>query len=302
LASASILPRLAFSAALALGAPALLAVSCAVHESADVGTGATTVNTPYDAAPGNDASDASDARPDGGAASSYEGSPLCNASQATSKCFPDTPSTAKACNLAPDGGVYNPSGGYDTAPLACHVSPPLDGAAAEVNCTPAGMGMTEAPCFGPTDCAPGFECVGNGTCQHYCCSGEARCEDVDAGPDDRFFCDIQPAAVPAQTKVPVCMRMRPCALLTPGSCPATETCAVVREDGETSCVLIGAAMAGEPCDVEHCGADLVCLGTPGQRRCNPLCFTAKPSEKCSAMQACQAWLPLFPDPSVGICQ
>jgi hypothetical protein len=75
----------------------------------------------------------------------------------------------------------------------------------------------------------------------------------------------------------------------------------VRENGETSCVAVGPAKAGDLCDEDHCGRDLVCLGTPGERRCYQLCHTAAAAE-CSSSQACKGGLPLFPDSAIGICQ
>jgi hypothetical protein len=118
------------------------------------------------------------------------------------------------------------------------------------------------------------------------------------------FCDIQPTTQASGVEVPVCMPIHPasgCTLLDPTACPATETCAVVRDDGSTSCVAIGGAKAKEQCDTQHCAANLVCLGTPGSRTCFQLCLTAT-AEGCSANQQCQGGLPLFPDPTYGICQ
>jgi hypothetical protein len=94
-----------------------------------------------------------------------------------------------------------------------------------------------------------------------------------------------------------------CPLLVLGGCGLyiPKTCAVVREDGRTSCVAIGNAKAGESCDTEHCGMNLVCLGSPGERTCFALCHTKSPT--CpGASQKCQGGLPLFPDPDIGICQ
>jgi hypothetical protein len=96
-----------------------------------------------------------------------------------------------------------------------------------------------------------------------------------------------------------------CQLLDPSACPATETCAVVRDTGTTSCIAVGAAKAGDECETDHCGAGLVCLGTTGARRCYQLCHTANTStsgNECAATQQCKGGLPLFPDPSVGFCE
>jgi hypothetical protein len=74
---------------------------------------------------------------------------------------------------------------------------------------------------------------------------------------------------------------------------------VVRDDGETSCVEIGNAAAGQACDTDRCGPGLACLGVPGSRRCFQLCRTANPAA-CSAPQVCKGGKPLFSD-GYGIC-
>jgi hypothetical protein len=266
-----------------------------------------TVNTPDPVdAESHDASSTVTGR-DAGAdvvgASPYQGNPLCHASpsMSTSQCFPDIAATAKACNLAPDGGLYDPSAGYDMAVLACRVASDADGGSAM--CTPAGSGKDGAMCSKPTDCAAGFECIDTGiagtspSCREYCCAGESEC-------DSAHFCDIQSIVMRTKTKVPVCMPIDPsagCTLLG-STCPDGETCSIVRANGATACVDVGQAMVGDECDDQHCARDLVCLGTPGQRRCFQLCMTAKPSaERCSTAQTCQSSLPLFPDPAIGFC-
>ena len=233
---------------------------------------------------------------DAAAATPYQGSPLCNASRSTT-CYPDDPTTAQFCKLAPDGGPYGATSGYDNAVLACHVQSAADGKAQAV-CTAAGAGTSASACLGPTDCASGFECIGSGTCQHYCCMGEDACE-------TNQFCDIQSTSTTAQAKVPVCMPIRPplgCQLLGATSCSVGQTCAVVRVNGATSCVAIGTASVGDTCDEVHCGRDMVCLGSPGQRRCSQLCRTASPAEHCSASQTCKSTLPLFQNPEFGVCE
>jgi hypothetical protein len=182
------------------------------------------------------------------------------------------------------------------AELACHVESDADGGYA--TCTPAGDRKGGDMCSAPTDCAAKFECVDTGTCREYCCAGESEC-------DSLHFCDIQLVAVKAQTKVPVCMPIEPpggCTLLG-STCPQpdTQTCSIVRSTGATACVAIGPGMVGDECDDQHCGRDLVCLGTPGQRRCYQLCEVAKPSERCSPQQTCVSPLPLFQDNTIGFC-
>ncbi len=255
-----------------------------------------------------------DAAVDAGAVTPYQGNPLCNASRATG-CYPDdpiTPMTAAACSA--DAGS-----GDSGAALACHVEP-MAGTVGAV-CLAAGSGYDDDPCSGPTDCASGFECVvRTGTasrCRPYCCSGQSRCAADDDGGGAGEFCDIQatdPGPGGTSTKVPVCMPIHKCSLSTQVTaasgaypCGPDDTCAVVRDDGATSCVAVGTAMVGDPCDEDHCAAGLVCLGTPGARLCYQLCTTPTsslaPLMACPPAQTCKGGLPLFPDTNdVGICE
>jgi hypothetical protein len=297
-------------ALVALAAPVVSAAGCQM-QGFSVGHGDPTVNNTEDGGPSIWQQTAEAGGGSGGAqpdakAPAFQGSPLC-AAQPTTDCYPDDPSTAKACDLAPDGGPYDSTAGYDNAKLACRVQASPNGAAGVAPvCVPAGSAGDGSWCKSSQECAPTYDCVGAGTCQRYCCSGNTECL------TDQF-CDIQTTVATSSIEVPVCMPIHPaggCQLLdTASCCPGTtacaETCAVVREDGATSCVAIGAAKAGESCDYDHCAAGLVCLGTPGQRTCFQLCHvqSSASSNECAAspQQSCKGGLPLFPDPTVGIC-
>ena len=240
-----------------------------------------------------------------------QGSRLCLQGP-IANCDPDTISTPSLCNESPDGGVWDPTASYGDAGLACRVSPAqslyTDGGPTAA-CSPAGAGTDSTSCSYASECGAGFDCVGTpGMCRHYCCAGNSVCA------KDQF-CDTQPLAVATTTQVPVCMPISPaggcelasCATgVTCPACPAGETCSVVRDDGATGCVQIGSAKAGDPCDIDHCGLGMTCLGsasaaanTPGSRRCYPLCLTS--STHCVS-GTCQGGLPLFQDPTVGVCR
>jgi hypothetical protein len=102
-------------------------------------------------------------------------------------------------------------------------------------------------------------------------------------------------------------------LLTAGSCPSGQTCAVVKDDGSTSCVVVGKAVAGEPCEGDgssqtggagdpfHCAAGLTCLGAPGSRTCAALCHVDSPTD-CPSGTTCTGSAQLFKDGNIGICQ
>jgi len=224
----------------------------------------------------------------------YTGSPLCNVKPAPGDCRPDDP-TAQGCQLPFDAGDDPFASASDATTLACHVSTRLD-TAGQPTCLPAGTFVEGHGCFSQLDCSPGLECVGTGagTCRRYCCGGNSQCPDG--------FCDIQPVAAFTWTKVPVCMPKRPCTLLDPFACTLDTTCSVVTDDGQTSCVAVGGAKAGDSCDTDHCGWYLVCRGASGARRCYSLCSTGLVGPHCGPQQTCKGGLPLFPDPEYGICQ
>jgi hypothetical protein len=231
----------------------------------------------------------------------YEGSPLCNASTAAG-CYPDVPTLARACPI--DSGVLALAPEIADASVACRVTADPAGSNAQPMCAPSGDAVAGATCTGSNDCAPGLDCVSGGAggtpiCAQYCCMGNPACQ-------SNQFCDVQPVAfsIGMATKVPVCMPLHHCELLGTSTlnCPATQTCSVVREDGATSCVGIGTAKAGEPCETVHCAAGLACLGVPGNRACFQLCHTTSmaPNTECGPNQVCRGGAPLF-TAAYGIC-
>lgn len=247
--------------------------------------------TPYEWQPSDaSASVGSDSAAGDAGARAYEGSPLCNALKSTARCFPDDP-TATGCEQEQDAAAA----GDAAIDWACRAGPSI---AAGPICTVAGNGKDGDACQRGTDCAAGFECVGNGQCRRYCC--ENLCPASGSRP---AFCDIQPTAESSSRRVPVCTPVRSCKLLTEGYCGPNETCAVVRADGTTSCVARGSVPVGGSCDEEHCAAGLVCLGPLGSRKCFQLCRTAADDCKTATTKLqCRAAAPLFPDPAVGICE
>jgi hypothetical protein len=151
------------------------------------------------------------------------------------------------------------------------------------------------------ECQGGFECVrvggtDTGQCRHYCCDG--RCDNP-ASSGGKTFCDIQFTRATG-LKVPACLPVRSCKLLTPKQCNTGETCAVVRdEDGSTGCVDIGPAKVGQSCDEVHCAEGLTCLGVPGSRTCLQLCRDV--DMPCPGGQRCLWSPPTFREPGIGVC-
>jgi len=229
-------PRITILATLAL---AVLGPAAACNVATPLGGEDHTVPHPVGVDGGDAAATTSDAGIEAQTlAPILQGSPLCNA-PLTGSCYPDDPTTAMACGLAPDGGAFNAAAGYNNAALACRViatPPDATGTAQAPACAPAGNAGDGSWCKSSNECQAGFECVGSGTCQHYCCSGNTECgPELPVAAADAF-CDIQATTQATGVEVPVCMPIHPaggCQLLDPKACPATETCSVVRDDGST---------------------------------------------------------------------
>jgi hypothetical protein len=239
-------------------------------------------------------SDDGGAPPDSSASdapSGVQGSPLCNASRWMG-CYPDNqhPTWGDCANGAATTGAGSP--------LACRVQPNRDDAGVAPVCVPSGTAVDGMPCNAPADCAAGYECTSDRRCRAYCCDGS--CGNQDA------FCDIQTTVAYPLLKVPVCMPITSCGLLDSegGSCPATQTCALVPETGETTCVAVGPRQAGDECNTDHCARGLVCLGRPGEKTCYTLCHTMARVNECAGTPTlvCRGGIPLFPVPGIGICQ
>jgi hypothetical protein len=221
-----------------------------------------------------------------------QGNAICHASK-TMGCYPDT--VVDACDLPDDGGAADAAtDGAAAYPAGCHVITDATGML-QTKCLPSKLqGMYASTCSQSTDCSPGWECVSEGTCRHYCCSGNSSCS-------DNQFCDVQPTAQYPNIIVPVCVAEMPCTLIDIDGCPTGEQCSVVKEDGTTSCVAIGPQGDGQSCDLEHCAHGYVCLGPTGSRQCAPLCYTASVGS-CTNGRTCVGTLPLFTNPLVGACQ
>ncbi len=224
------------------------------------------------------------------------GNILCNGTAAL--CRPDGEDGVTSQCGAPvsyDGGPSGSGTGSDASLLSCHVVAMNDDGGYDLapTCTPSGTGHNGASCTASSDCASGFECVGQpGTCRKYCCDTDCK---------DQTFCDIQYETDDEKVKVPVCEPVKSCTLLNSANdCSADETCTVVDESGTTSCVATGPALVGESCDIVHCATNLVCLGDLNARKCYQLCSTAAAS--CPSGLTCMSSAPLFKQPDVGVCQ
>lgn len=229
--------------------------------------------------------------------SAYKGSPLCRVD--STSCLPDDDGRGRSHGVVPCADPADAStGDAGAAPNGCRLLRGYDGIKPECKSgTP--TGLDGEVCAKGSDCAPGFDCVSDakqgGLCRRYCCLG--TCASQVARSGGKTFCDVQKLVDP-EHNAPVCVPLKGCTLLSPNECPASETCAVVTEDGDTGCVGAGSALAGASCDEEHCAAGLTCLGQPGFRKCYELCRVGEP---CKGGQVCQTST-VFKDAAFGVCQ
>ena len=98
----------------------------------------------------------------------------------------------------------------------------------------------------------------------------------------------------------MCTAVRSCKLLVANVCDPGTTCAIVNDNGTTSCVEIGSAKVNEECNDRHCAEGLTCLGHTEDRKCYELC--RKGTTTCPSGQSCKGYAPTFRDPDVGVCQ
>ena len=223
-----------------------------------------------------------------------------------STCNPDESTGDKMLALqcvtstTPDSGKYADGGGSAANP-ACRLN--YNGKTVVATCGAAGSGHDGDACTSGSDCSAGFECVSSpGRCRHYCCD-PSTCKLFGQGQsnDTKYFCDVQTQTA-SNVNLPACLPVQACKLLVANSCSQNQTCSIVDVvTGTTSCVQIGRAKVGESCETAHCGANLVCLGSPGKRSCQQLCDPSQTSV-CPTNLACkQPWQILIMD-GAGICQ
>ena len=227
--------------------------------------------------------------------SNYRGSPLCRVSTTAEGCMPDDTGTEVACYTDPP----STDGSTNVTDIqGCRLVRTDTDVAPE--CVAANLDGTDGRgCSASEECAPGFDCVagaGGWVCRRYCCAG--TCDDQVTQSGGPTFCDVQLLANSAIT-APVCMPLKRCTLLEPGTCAEGETCAVVSDAGDTGCVTVGDAGAGAFCEDTHCATGLTCLGAPGNRKCYELCRVS--DSTCSGGQTCKTSA-LFKDPTYGVCQ
>ena len=208
---------------------------------------------------------------------------LCN----TSDCNPDM---ASDCNVVTDSGAP----ATDASLRACRMVQP-----AYASCVAAGAGADQASCTSSADCAPGYECVGDGICRHYCCNDDVCTGLGNSSNNETYFCDVAHEKAAPTVTVPVCFLVQPCKPLQTGVCGPNETCTIVETNNSmqlvATCDAIGKGVLGDSCETAQCAAGFACIGPIGGRTCQQLCNTSNP---CSGSLTCNMKSQTF---GVGIC-
>ncbi len=234
--------------------------------------------------------------------SAYRGNPLCRVAADT--CMPDDDGKVKTSGVrtCPELAALETDASIPMKSIeGCRIGPKAPNGVEPACQSVTGKGVDGAVCETGADCAAGFDCVvGAGekgkACRHYCCVGGCKAQlSQNGGPT---FCDVQRLADIA-VNAPVCVPLKRCKLLA-NDCTSTETCAIVTDSGDTSCVAVGDRQVGESCDDAHCGSGLTCLGQPGARTCHALCDTTK-ATSCGSNKRCVSSA-IVKDSNVGICQ
>ena len=163
------------------------------------------------------------------------------------------------------GGGGDGGGGAAPAPVyGCQVT--IEAGTPKPVCAVTGSGLIDAPCLASSDCSLGLACVrtdeGAGLCRPYCCG------ELEACPPSETYCALAPLFEDPSERIPVCAAVEACTLLAPGMCDQGEACAVVRNDGTTSCIKAGTGLLCDPCP---CAAGYTC--NFGTGRCEKLCET-----------------------------
>jgi hypothetical protein len=207
---------------------------------------------------------------------------LCGGSQAT--CSPDPGSTDCAPGGNPGMGGAPSDGG--ATKLACQLI--ADNGQVVSKCGMAGTAGKNDPCNQATDCQAGYGCGATdltGVCRQYCCGDPESC------PDDTYCTPTKMAE--SDQQVPLCAPLKSCKLLADAAyCDPGQTCAIVRNNGATSCVTPGTNTEGEPCP---CAAGYMCSNATGT--CLKLCHLG--GTECGS-GTCQGGTAPYP-PDIGVC-
>ncbi len=286
---ASILPLAAAVAALTSGCGLALSSGAPVgstdgtggeSSSATAGTGAWGTGV---GGGGGDISATTSAGAGGGGANEtpyFDGSYayLCGGSNPA--CVPGT----EDCTPGGPGGTGNSGSGGMI--ISCQLV--TEGNKAVATCGPVGEFGQGNPCETAAHCGAGLGCVttpSGAVCRPYCCDKLEDC------PSDTYCAPLPMAE--ATVKIPVCVPVKKCMPLDDSTCDPGQTCTIVRDDGTTSCVDLGAGLRGESCP---CASGFVCSQI--NNTCLKLCNLGNDADCMGG--TCQGGVMGYPE-GIGVC-
>ena len=177
--------------------------------------------------------------------------------------IPKPPDGEKAC---PQGACNFQTNQGCTGSTTCE---PAIGPTGDVTpaCEPAGSGQDGANCTenkNPSDCGPGYFCVGK-TCHKLCCGGDwSGCP----SPKEHCFRGLEYQASDGgaiQTGAMICDAIDTCDALVPQSCNELGfTCQIVDPTGAEACAPEGTGDQGQACP---CKGGFYCVANACRRLC-----------------------------------
>jgi hypothetical protein len=203
---------------------------------------------------------------------------LCGGSNPA--CVPGT----EDCTPGGDPGMGNSGAGG--AMIACQLV--ADDNIAVAACGVVGEFVAGDPCETGAHCGAGLGCVATpsgGACRAYCCDQLEDC------PTDTYCAPGLMAE--AAVKIPVCVPVKKCQPLDDSTCDPGQTCTIVRDDGTTSCVDLGAGERGESCP---CAAGFMCSKI--NNTCLKLCHLGNDADCMGG--TCQGGVMGYPE-GIGVC-
>ena len=163
----------------------------------------------------------------------------------------------------------------------------------DATCGMAGPGASGDVCTSATSCQPGLGCATVGdadladlaVCEPFCCGDPEDCP-------TKTYCKPT-SLVGTQLPIPVCTPATQCELLNDDAwCKPGQACAIVRDDGTTSCIDAGPSQADGACP---CAAGYNCSAATGT--CLKLCHIG--SDECGT-GICQGGTKPYPQ-GIGFC-
>jgi hypothetical protein len=180
---------------------------------------------------------------------------------------------------------------------SCYIKPaPTTGVVTE--CAPIGPGAEGSACNDSHECGALMACIEvnqKSVCRAVSCGLPPLCL-------KGTYHQEAPLRVNGATRrdlnVPVCLPVDDCTLLAPNACPNGKVCAVVGNEGETTCMDPGSTKVGESCDdTNRCAEGLLCSKFSNQ--CVRICHVDADANDCPT-GTCQGGNRSLPD-GFGIC-